>query len=552
MKKLLSVILSAIMIVSVICSSQIISVSAAGAGMAGDVNTDKKVNNKDVTVLFRHVSGVTQDAFDETAADCDGDGTVDNKDVVDLFRYLSGFDVTLYYGKKPTSPKEPGYVIPDEDLHGMNTSARPLSDDGNGAAILTRLKQDKTIRNNTASADDMLTRIKFAEDITYLSGFGLNISDYICQNDFSDIKDHTSRMKYSEIAVHQGFMLIPADTKFDPNGEITYGEVLRGLLYALGYREYADEYGVAKLAAEVGVSNYIDLSKKNSETLTYAEYAQVVSNALQLKLVLCVEKDGAVSEVQYDLAKSTYDSAVAVERSAEMNLEKAQKGSRDEEIEMTKAKIAGLMLDRDLAKNKLEDTKLLAPFTGVVSEKFFENHETVLPGVAILTLVDDCSFEGELSVSEELVARQGDVQSIECTFETLPDKVFPASVRQTSSSVQKGNRSYLATISIDAKPEDGLLIGMVGTAKMTLMESHDFYLIPSSALVPLSDGSDDGDSSVWIFDSATNSISRRNVKVGVFINDQAQILSGLKGGETIVSAGARFLTDGQEVRPVSE
>ena len=99
---------------------------------------------------------------------------------------------------------------------------------------------------------------------------------------------------------------------------------------------------------------------------------------------------------------------------------------------------------------------------------------------------------------------------------------------------------------------DGLLIGMVGTAKMTLKESRDFYLIPSSALVPLSDGSDDGDSSVWVYDSATNSVSRRNVKVGVFVNDQAQILSGLKGGETIVSAGARFLTDGQNVRPVQK
>ena len=297
MKKLLSVILSAIMIVSVICSSQIISVSAAGAGMAGDVNTDKKVNNKDVTVLFRYTSGATQDAFDETAADCNGDGGIDNKDVADLFRYLSGLDVKLYYGKKPVSPKEPGYVIPDEELSGMNKAAKPLSDDGNGAAILTRLKQDKVIRNNSAAAADDLPRIKFAEDITYLTGFGLNMSDYICQNDFSDIKEYTNRMKFSEIAVHQGFMLIPEGSRFDPNGSITYGEVLRGLLYALGYREYADEYGVAKLAAEVGVSNYIDLSKKNSETLTYAEYAQVLSNALQLKLVLCIEKDGEYSIV---------------------------------------------------------------------------------------------------------------------------------------------------------------------------------------------------------------------------------------------------------------
>ncbi len=288
------------------------------------------------------------------------------------------------------------------------------------------------------------------------------------------------------------------------------------------------------------------------EAALEAAKSQLDTAKRQFERMESLKKDGAVSEVQYDLAKSTYDSAVAVERAAEMNLEKAHKGSREEEIEMTKAKIAGLELDRDLAKNKLEDTKLIAPFSGVVSEKFFDNHETILPSVAILTLVDDGSFEGELSVSEEVVARQGDVQSIECTFETLPDKVFPASVRQTSSSVQKGNRSYLATISIDAKPEDGLLIGMVGTAKMTLKDSHDFYLIPSSALVAPNEESEEGDSSVWIYDSTANSISRRSVKVGVFINDQAQILSGLNGGETIVSAGARFLTDGQSVRPVEE
>ncbi|MBQ7700135.1 MAG: hypothetical protein IJT49_07320 [Clostridia bacterium] len=316
MKKLLSAILTAITVVTAVCQIHTVSASAdtgtpvsAEAGITGDINKDSKVNNKDVTVLFRHLSGSAQTDFDTVAADCNGDGNVDNKDVVDLFRFLSGANIKLYYGKKPATPKDPGYIIPDEDLSGKNVSSDPLSDDGDGAAILTRLKKDKTVRNNLAQPENNVTRVKFAEDIVYMSGFGKNLNDYICNNDYSDLGSYTNKMKFSEIAVNQGYMLIPEAAEFQPDDDITYGEVLRGLLYALGYREYADERGVAKLSSEIGLSNYVDLSKKNSETLSYAEYAQVVSNALRLKLVQCIEKNGEYSVVSrgsnYDL-KTTY------------------------------------------------------------------------------------------------------------------------------------------------------------------------------------------------------------------------------------------------------
>ena len=299
--------------------------------------------------------------------------------------------------------------------------------------------------------------------------------------------------------------------------------------------------------------------KATLEAALEAAKTQLETAKRQLERMDSLYKDGVASEGQYDLAKTAYDGAVAAELAAEKNLEKANKGSRDEEIEMVKAKIAGLEVDLELAQNKLSDTRLTAPFSGVVSEKFFDNHETILPGVSLLTLVDDASFEGELSVSEEFVARQGDVESIECTFDALPDKVFNASVKQTSSSVQKGNRSYLATLTIDAQPEDGLLIGMVGVAKMRLRDANNFVMIPASALIAdpaqlqhEETGTYSLDSSVWTIDPATETVVRRDVKVGVFVNDQAQILEGLSGGEQIVSAGARFLTDGQKVQLVAE
>ncbi len=268
----------------------------------------------------------------------------------------------------------------------------------------------------------------------------------------------------------------------------------------------------------------------------------------QFERIESLKSDGTASEMQFDAAKTARDSALAAKTAAEKTLEKAKSGSRAEEIEATKAKIAGLEIDRKLAQNKLADATLVAPFAGTVSEKFFARHESVAPGVAILTLVDDATFEGELNVSEEIVSRQNDVEKIECSFEALPGKTFPATLKETSTSVQKGNRSYLATISVQATPDDGVLLGMVGVAKLTLRDDGETVRIPSAALIPGASGTTSENSAVWILGDDGTSIERRTVQVGAFDANGVEILDGLKPGETIVGAGARFLTDGQRVR----
>ena len=74
----------------------------AETGMAGDANRDGKVNNKDVTVLFRYLNGEAV-SVDEMACDTDGDGSSDNRDVVNLFRFLSGvYGIRIYYGHSET------------------------------------------------------------------------------------------------------------------------------------------------------------------------------------------------------------------------------------------------------------------------------------------------------------------------------------------------------------------------------------------------------------------------------------------------------------------
>ena len=64
------------------------------ANLPGDVNSDGKVNNKDLAILRQFLNGwdVT---LDEIAADVTADGKVNNKDLAILRQFLNGWDVTL-------------------------------------------------------------------------------------------------------------------------------------------------------------------------------------------------------------------------------------------------------------------------------------------------------------------------------------------------------------------------------------------------------------------------------------------------------------------------
>ena len=60
----------------------------------GDISGDGELNNKDLTRLFRYLSGYPVEV-NEAALDITGDGEINNKDLTRLFRYLSGYPVEI-------------------------------------------------------------------------------------------------------------------------------------------------------------------------------------------------------------------------------------------------------------------------------------------------------------------------------------------------------------------------------------------------------------------------------------------------------------------------
>ena len=77
--------------------------------LAGDINGDGVVNNKDLTRLMKYLSG--EDVYVvEKALDVNGDGSCNNKDLTRLMKYLAGEDVKIYYDKNAGESEKMYYV----------------------------------------------------------------------------------------------------------------------------------------------------------------------------------------------------------------------------------------------------------------------------------------------------------------------------------------------------------------------------------------------------------------------------------------------------------
>ena len=72
----------------------IIQAAAADIIIAGDINGDGKLNNKDLTRLMKYIAD-NETTVVKNTVDVNGDGAVTAKDLTRLLKYLSGADVVV-------------------------------------------------------------------------------------------------------------------------------------------------------------------------------------------------------------------------------------------------------------------------------------------------------------------------------------------------------------------------------------------------------------------------------------------------------------------------
>ena len=210
--------------------------------------------------------------------------------------------------------------------------------------------------------------------------------------------------------------------------------------------------------------------------------------------------------------------------------------------------------DKAQAEKALNDTDLLAPFSGVIANVYVENFENIHAKELILSLQDISHIDIEVSVPEQDVIRlkptrqekaHGKTIEGDVTFNGIPDKRFKASIKEYSTQADRVSQTYQITLTMPMPEHINILPGMNANIHVTLPDQYQssdaVFIIPMSAV--LTDNT--GQHYVWIVNN--NKVNKLKVHIDKLGEHQAHIKGALNQGDKLVIAGINQLSDNQSV-----
>ncbi len=140
--------------------------------------------------------------------------------------------------------------------------------------------------------------------------------------------------------------------------------------------------------------------------------------------------EGAVSAQTRDTADSTHKQAVAKQertRSAKQEAE-SHLASFDAQIGEARAKLKSAQANLELARIDLANTRITAPFAGIIGNRSVQVGQLVKPGSALAYLVPADGLFVEANFKETQIGRIQPGQPVDIHVDAYPDQVFQGTV----------------------------------------------------------------------------------------------------------------------------
>ena len=220
---------------------------------------------------------------------------------------------------------------------------------------------------------------------------------------------------------------------------------------------------------------------------------------------------------------------------ADANLDRARL-----DAEQAVAGVDAAVSSRDQVANQMTYADLRADAPGIVTDIRADAGQVVAAGTPVVILARDGEKEVAIAVPEQDVVRFTRDQTVDVRFWADTDLRLAGRVREIAGAADPASRTYAIRITLPA--DAPVRLGMTATVEATVPVAAAAVQVPLSALT-----SEGGRSRVWIVDTATATVSPRDVTLGRVAPDGVRVLDGLKPGDRVVTAGVQFLTPGKKV-----
>lgn len=282
------------------------------------------------------------------------------------------------------------------------------------------------------------------------------------------------------------------------------------------------------------VNRYRELTRQGATSIDQLE--QYISEDKRAKASL-EEAEKRLSLLQSGTRSEEISAKEAAVTEAQAALVLLQNGTRPEEIAQRQAALKAAQAQLKAAQVKLEDTIIRAPFSGIVTQKYANIGAFVTPTTSASTSASATSssivavargLEVLAQVPEADIGRIKQGQQVEIFADAYPDEVFKGHVRLIAPEavVEQGVTSFQVRVALDTGT-DKLRSGL--NVDLTFLGDRlsNALVLPTVAIV-----TEKGKTGVLVPD-ANNKPQFQEVTVGAQIQDQTQVLAGVKAGDRV-------------------
>jgi RND family efflux transporter MFP subunit len=234
------------------------------------------------------------------------------------------------------------------------------------------------------------------------------------------------------------------------------------------------------------------------------------------------------------LPKADLDTVQTRLKVAEAAVQSALEGVR-----ALKASLQDRRAAYELAKKKVADASIRAPAAGAISERLVQRGEFVRENTHVVTIVQLNPLRLQTAVQEkyaDVIRRNLPVQF---KVEPYPDETFLGRVANISPSINDQNRTFPVEILV-ANPNRKLKPGFFAKGAILTTKDQNVMAVPQEALFTLA-----GVASVYVIEDGT--VRQQNIGLGAQDGNMYEVISGLKGTETLAASSLNEITTGMKV-----
>ncbi|MFP3595111.1 efflux RND transporter periplasmic adaptor subunit [Chryseobacterium sp. SIMBA_029] len=192
---------------------------------------------------------------------------------------------------------------------------------------------------------------------------------------------------------------------------------------------------------------------------------------------------------------------------------------------------------------KVNDTSIRAGISGTINKKMVEPGTVVSIGTSMFEIVNINTLKLSVLVDESQIGRIQLGQEVPIKVNVLPEDSFSGRI---TFIAPKSDASLNFPVEIEVQNRGNLKAGMYATAVFKTnhgAETQNMLTVPAEAFV-------NGVSSGQLFIVQNETAKMIKVTIGKIYGDKVQILSGLNGGEQVITSGQINLDNGSKINIV--